>query len=154
MEGRAVAWPAGVLLEPTTVVTKASEQVQANQPTCLIEGRKVLVTGAGTIDLCWRRWFASRTRFEVRVLIGSVGLGQPDGPTHDRHLRRGDGAPNNVIVGSVNATSDTGQAGQALTQAGPVAGTSGVAAQRPEAFMNALHRQPDDIKVVIQFAGA
>ena len=26
--------------------------------------------------------------------------------------------------------------------------------EKPEAFMNALHRQPDDIKVVIQFADA
>ena len=63
---------------------------------------------------------------------------------------------NNVIVGSVNANKRHWyKAGQALAHAD----TTWLARllsrrERPEAFMNALHRRSDDIKVVIQFADA
>jgi hypothetical protein len=63
---------------------------------------------------------------------------------------------NKVVVGSVNANKRHWyKAGQVLARAdrGWLAGliTRCVA---PEDFMGALHRQPDDIKVVIQFASA
>ena len=63
---------------------------------------------------------------------------------------------NNVIVGSVNANKRHWyRAGQALAHAD----RSWLArlitrSEPPEAFMHALNRQPDDIKVVIQFAEA
>ena len=62
---------------------------------------------------------------------------------------------NNVIVGSVNANKRHWyKAGQVLAQADATWLARLVSRrEKPEAFMNALHRQPDDIKVVIQFAG-
>jgi threonine dehydrogenase-like Zn-dependent dehydrogenase len=63
---------------------------------------------------------------------------------------------NNVIVGSVNANKRHWyKAGQALAHADATWLARLLSRrEKPEAFMNALHRQPDDIKVVIQFAGA
>ena len=61
---------------------------------------------------------------------------------------------NNVIVGSVNANKRHWyKAGQALARA-DAAWLARLLSrrERPESFMNALHRQPEDIKVVIQFA--
>jgi NADPH:quinone reductase-like Zn-dependent oxidoreductase len=63
---------------------------------------------------------------------------------------------NNVVVGSVNANKRHWyKAGQALARAD----RSWLARlltrrERPENFMTALHREPEDIKVVIQFAQA
>jgi threonine dehydrogenase-like Zn-dependent dehydrogenase len=63
---------------------------------------------------------------------------------------------NNVVVGSVNANRRHWyKAGKALARAD----RSWLArlltrCERPEDFMTALRRQPDDIKVVIQFAEA
>jgi threonine dehydrogenase-like Zn-dependent dehydrogenase len=63
---------------------------------------------------------------------------------------------NNVVVGSVNANKRHWyRAGQALANAD----RSWLArlitrCEAPEAFTRALQRQPDDIKVVIQFAQA
>jgi hypothetical protein len=50
----------GVLLEPTTVVTKAWEQVQAVGQRAFWEPSNVLVTGAG-LSACWRRWSVGST---------------------------------------------------------------------------------------------
>jgi threonine dehydrogenase-like Zn-dependent dehydrogenase len=63
---------------------------------------------------------------------------------------------NNVIVGSVNANKRHWyKAGQVLARADPTWLARLLSRrEKPEAFMNALHRQPDDIKVVIQFADA
>ena len=63
---------------------------------------------------------------------------------------------NNVIVGSVNANKRHWyQAGQVLARADATWLARLLSRrERPEAFMNALHRRPDDIKVVIQFADA
>jgi threonine dehydrogenase-like Zn-dependent dehydrogenase len=63
---------------------------------------------------------------------------------------------NNVVVGSVNANKRHWyKAAQALARADAAWLARLVSRrERPEAFMNALHRQPDDIKVVIQFADA
>ena len=62
----------------------------------------------------------------------------------------------NVVVGSVNANKRYWyRAGQVLARADP-AWLARLITRRetPEEFMHALHRQPDDIKVVIQFAQA
>ena len=63
---------------------------------------------------------------------------------------------NNVIVGRVNANKRHWyEAGQALAQADATWLARLLSRrERPEEFMKALHRQPDDIKVVIQFADA
>ncbi len=63
---------------------------------------------------------------------------------------------NNVVVGSVNANKRHWyKAGRALADA-DATWLARLLSRReqPEAFMNAVHRQPDDIKVVIQFADA
>jgi len=63
---------------------------------------------------------------------------------------------NNVIVGSVNANKRHWyKAGRALADA-DATWLARLLSRReqPEAFMNAVRRQPDDIKVVIQFADA
>ena len=63
---------------------------------------------------------------------------------------------NNVIVGSVNANKRHWyRATQALAQADRAWLARLITRrERPEAFMHALRRQPDDIKVVIQFSEA
>ena len=63
---------------------------------------------------------------------------------------------NNVVVGSVNANKRHWyKAGQVLARADR-AWLARLVTRRepPENFMRALQRQPDDIKVVIQFAQA
>jgi threonine dehydrogenase-like Zn-dependent dehydrogenase len=203
----------GVLLEPTTVVTKAWEQVQAVGQRAFWEPRTVLVTGAGPIGLL-AALIGTQRGLEVHVLdrvesgpkpelvralgatyhtgaVGDLGL-QPDvivectgvGQLIVDSIRAvapggivcltgvGSGGrttglaaadvaaemvlQNNVIVGSVNANkrhwykaaqvlarADRGWLARLISRREP-----------PEAFMRALHRQPDDIKVVIQFAEA
>jgi threonine dehydrogenase-like Zn-dependent dehydrogenase len=61
---------------------------------------------------------------------------------------------NNVVIGSVNANKRHWyKAGQVLARADRAWLVRLVTrCVRPEDFMGALHRQPDDIKVVIQFA--
>jgi threonine dehydrogenase-like Zn-dependent dehydrogenase len=203
----------GVLLEPTTVVAKALEQVGAVGHRAFWQPRTVLVTGAGPIGLLAA--FAARQHgFEVHVLdrvesgikpdlvrdlgatyhagaISGIGF-QPDviiectgvgqviadsiqavaaggvvcltgvgtgGRTTG--LSTADVAAtmvlqNNVIVGSVNANKRHWyRAGQELARADR-AWLARLITRRepPEAFIRALQRQPDDIKVVIQFAEA
>jgi glucose 1-dehydrogenase len=63
---------------------------------------------------------------------------------------------NNVVVGSVNANKwHWYKASQALAQADhDWLARLITRREKPEHFMQALQRQPDDIKVVIQFATA
>jgi glucose 1-dehydrogenase len=203
----------GVLLEPTTVIAKAWEQVRAVGTRAFWEPRTVLVTGAGPIGLLAA--LAGRQHgFEVHVLdrvesgvkpdlvralgatyhagaISGIGF-QPDvivectgvGQVIADSIRAlaaggvlcltgvGTGGrttgpatadvaatmvlQNNVIVGSVNANKRHWyRAAQELARADR-AWLARLITRRepPQAFMRALHRQPDDIKVVIQFAEA
>jgi threonine dehydrogenase-like Zn-dependent dehydrogenase len=201
----------GVLLEPTTVVAKAWEQVAAVGQRAYWEPRNVLVTGAGPIGLL-AALLGKQRGLEVHVLdrvesgpkpelvralgatyhagaVGGIGF-QPDiivectgvGQVIADSLRAigaggivcltgvGSGGRttgfstadvaaemvlgNNVIVGSVNANKRHWyKAGEALARAD----RSWLARlitrrERPEDFKRALERQPDDIKVAIQFA--
>jgi threonine dehydrogenase-like Zn-dependent dehydrogenase len=202
----------GVLLEPTTVVTKAWEQVQAVGQRAFWEPGKVLVTGAGPIGLlaalvCVQHgldvhvldravsgpkpelvralgatYHTGRARdvgFLPDVIVECTGVGEVIGDC----LRAasaggvvcltgvGSGGrttgftadvaatmvlQNNVVVGSVNANKRHWyKAAQVLARADRAwLGRLITRRERPEAFMQALQRQPGDIKVVIQFAEA
>lgn len=201
----------GVLLEPTTVVTKAWEQVVTIGQRAFWEPRTVLVTGAGPIGLLaallgvqrglevhvldraesgskpqlvralgakYHTGTVRNVGFEPDVLIECTGVGAVvaeaiqavgsggivclTGVGSDRWtagLAAAEVAAevvlkNNVIVGSVNANkrhwykasealsrADRGWLSHLLTRC-----------ERPENFAQALERQPEDIKVVIQFA--
>jgi glucose 1-dehydrogenase len=201
----------GVLLEPTTVVAKAWEQVVAVGQRAFWEPRTVLVTGAGPIGLLaaligkqkgldvhvldrvesgpkpeivralgatYHAGTVAGIGFEPDVIIECTGVGQIINDSiqaiaaggivcltgvgtggHATGLPAADMAAgavlrNNVVVGSVNANKRHWyKAGEYLTRAD----RSWLArlvtrCERPEEFMQALNRQPDDIKVVIQFA--
>ena len=203
----------GVLLEPTTVVAKAWEQVRAVGNRAFWEPRTVLVTGAGPIGLL-AALIGQQYGFEVHVLDRVESGPKPDlvramGATYHTGTVAGIGlqpdvivectgvgqliadairavAPggvvcltgvgtggrtvglstadvassivlqNNVVVGSVNANKRHWyKAGQFLAKADR-AWLARLISRRepPEQFMRALHREPDDIKVVIQFAEA
>ena len=200
----------GVLLEPTTVVTKAWEQVQAVGQRAFWEPRNVLVTGAGPIGLlaalvCAQRGLevhvldratagpkpelvaslgatyhtgrAAEVGFNPDVIIECTGAGEvisdclqvvsPGGVVCLTGVGSGGRTTgftadvaakmvlqNNVVVGSVNANKRHWyKAAQVLARADRRWLERLITrAERPEAFMQALHRQPDDIKVVIQFA--
>ena len=203
----------GVLLEPTTVVTKAWEQVVAVGHRAYWEPRRVLVTGAGPIGLLaalvgkqrglevhvldlaesgpkpelvralgatYHTGRVSGVGFEPDVIIECTGVGQVikdaitgigsggivcltgvgtggsagGSPTAD--VAAAAVLKNNVVVGSVNANKRHWyKAGQILAHAdrGWLAHLI-TRREPPEAFARALKRQPDDIKVVIQFAVA
>ena len=200
----------GVLLEPTTVVAKAWEQVRMVGQRAFWEPRTVLVTGAGPIGLL-AALIGKQVGLEVHVLdrvesgskpdivralgaayhAGSLsGIGfQPDviiectgvGQVIVDSIRQvgaggvvcltgvGTGGlttglpaadvatelvlQNNVIVGSVNANrrhfyraaealaaADRDWLGQLITRRVP-----------PQDITAALHRGPDDIKVIVEF---
>jgi len=201
----------GVLLEPTTVVTKAWEQVRAVGQRAFWEPSTVLVTGAGPIGLL-AALIGRQCGLDVHVLdrhesgakpdlvralgatyhtgpIASVGF-DPDvimectgvGQVISDAIRGiGSGGvvcltgvgtggstagpavadvaaaavlKNNVVVGSVNANKRHWyRAGQVLARTDHQ-WLSRLVTRRepPEAFIRALKRQPDDIKVAIQFA--
>jgi threonine dehydrogenase-like Zn-dependent dehydrogenase len=201
----------GVLLEPTTVVTKAWEQVVAVGQRAFWEPRTALVTGAGPIGLLaalvvrqhgldvhvldraesgpkpelvralgatYHTGTVAGVGFQPDVIIECTGAGQviadaiqaiaPGGVVCLTGVGSGGrtvGLPtadvasnvvlrNNVVVGSVNANKRHWyKAAQALARA-DCAWLAGLVTRRvpPEDFMSALQRQPDDIKVVIQFA--
>jgi glucose 1-dehydrogenase len=203
----------GVLLEPTTVVTKAWEQVGRIGERAHWEPQTVLVTGAGPIGLLaalvgtqrgldvhvldraesgpkpglvralgatYHTGSVTDVGFEPDVIIECTGVGQvivdslhtvaPGGIVCLTGVGSGGrttGLPaadvaatmvlqNNVIVGSVNANKRHWyKAGQVLARADP-AWLARLVTRRepPEAFKHALERQPDDIKVVIQFSEA
>ncbi len=202
----------GVLLEPTTVVTKALEQVAAIGRRSFWEPRTVLVTGAGPIGLLaalsvklyglevhvldrvetgtkpdlvralgatYHSGSVADIGFEPDAIIECTGVGQVISDSIQKIGANGivcltgvghggvvtsaalaDVAAaavlrNNVIVGSVNANKRHWyRAGQTLARAD----RSWLAKlitrrEKPENFLGALERKPDDIKVVIQFSG-
>ena len=201
----------GVLLEPTTVVAKAWEQVHAVGQRAFWEPRTVLVTGAGPIGLLaalvgkqhgmevhvldrmasgpkpdlvralgatYHSCTVPDLGFEPDVIVECTGVGQVIGDSIQKvgaggvvcltgvgsggrttGISTADAAAtmvlrNNVIVGSVNANKRHWyKAGQDLARADR-AWLSRLISRRepPEAFEGALQRQPDDIKVVVQFA--
>jgi threonine dehydrogenase-like Zn-dependent dehydrogenase len=203
----------GVLLEPTTVVAKAWEQVAAIGQRAFWRPRTVLVTGAGPIGLM-AALLGRQQGLDVHVLdraqtgpkpqlvrdlgatyhAGSVaGLSlQPDvivectgvGQVIAESLRKvasggivcltgvGSGGhtiagatadvaaamvlQNNVVVGTVNANKRHWyKAGQDLARADRRWLERLITRREPpQSFARALERQPDDIKVVIQFADA
>ena len=203
----------GVLLEPTTVVTKAWEQVQAVGQRAFWEPRNVLVTGAGPIGLL-AALVGRQHGLDVHVLdrvesgpkpelVRALGATYHTGhrlgcrlqarrhrrmhgrrPGHRRcdpgrrarrsrlphgrrqrrphdGLRRADVAAamvlqNNVVVGSVNANRRHWyKAAQVLARADRAWLARLITRrERPERIHAGSPRQPDDIKVVIQFAEA
>jgi threonine dehydrogenase-like Zn-dependent dehydrogenase len=201
----------GVLLEPTTVVAKAWEQVQAVGRRALWEPRTALVTGAGPIGLLaalvgrqrgldvhvldradsgpkpglvrslgatYHTGSATGIGFNPDVIVECTGAGQVIADSLRTVAAGGvvcltgvgsggvamSGAAadvaatmvlqNNVVVGSVNANKRHWyKAAQELARTD----RSWLARlitrrEQPAAFMRALRRQPDDIKVVIQFS--
>jgi threonine dehydrogenase-like Zn-dependent dehydrogenase len=203
----------GVLLEPTTVVAKAWEQVSLVGQRAFWEPQHVLVTGAGPIGLLaallgrqrgldvhvldrvtsgpkpdlvralGATYHAGRIAelgFEPDVIVECTGVGQVIADAL-RYVGAGgvvcltgigtggrtSGLPladvaaeivlqNNVVVGSVNANrrhwykaardlarADRGWLSRLVSRR-----------EKPEAFERALHRSPDDVKVVVQFGEA
>jgi len=200
----------GVLLEPTTVIIKALEQVQAVGQRAYWEPRTVLVTGAGPIGLLaagvtslggyevhvldrvesglkpdlvralgaeYHSGKVLDLEFEPDVIVECTGVGSVIAESVQRlgaggilcltgvgaggigNWPLGDVAAaavlkNNVVVGSVNANKrhwykaskrlaslDRTWLSRLITRY-----------EKPENFKAALKRQPDDIKVVIQFS--
>ncbi len=205
--------PLGVLLEPTTVVTKAWEQAAAVGHRAFWEPRTVLVTGAGPIGLL-AALVSRQHGLEVHVLdrvtsgpkpeiVKALGATYHSGKVADIGFSpdiiiecTGVGAViadaiqcaaaggivcltgvgsggrvtalpladvaaelvlrNNVIVGSVNANRRHWyKAGEVLARADR-GWLSRLVTRRekPADFARALYREPDDIKVVIQFSEA
>jgi threonine dehydrogenase-like Zn-dependent dehydrogenase len=200
----------GVLLEPTTVVTKAWEQVQAVGQRAFWEPTNALVTGAGPIGLLaalvcrqhgldvhvldraelgakpelvralgatYHTGRPTDVGFNPDVIIECTGVGQviadclqvvscggvvcltgvgsggrTTGFTAD--VAASMVLQNNVVVGSVNANKRHWyKAAQVLARADRAWLARLITrCEAPEHFMRALQRQPDDIKVVIQFA--
>ncbi|HXJ77300.1 MAG TPA: glucose 1-dehydrogenase [Candidatus Methylomirabilis sp.] len=199
----------GVLLEPTSVVTKAWEQVISVGQRALWEPRTVLVTGAGPIGLLaalvgmqhgldvhvldrvesgpkpdlvralgavYHAGSIASVGFEPDVIIECTGVGQlvADSieavgaggivcltgvgsggftgrrPTAD--VAAATVLKNNVVVGSVNANKRHWyKAGHVLARADRSWLERLVTRrEKPENFMHALEREPDDIKVIIQ----
>jgi threonine dehydrogenase-like Zn-dependent dehydrogenase len=203
----------GVLLEPTTVVTKAWEQVLAVGHRAFWEPHTVLVTGAGPIGLLaalvgkqkgldihvldrvesgtkpdlvralgatYHSGTVADVGFEPDVIVECTGVGQvisdaitavaPGGVVgltgvgsggRTVGLSTADVASNvvlrnKVVVGSVNANKRHWyKATQVLAHADRVWLAGLVSrSESPADIQRALHRQPDDIKVVIRFAEA
>ena len=203
----------GVLLEPTTVVTKAWEQVDAVGKRAFWEPRTVLVTGAGPIGLL-AALVGKQHGLEVHVfdrmesglkpdLVRALGATYHSGDIGDIGFapdvivectgvgqviadsartiatggvvcltgvgtggRTGEHATadiasdmvlrNIVIVGSVNANKRHWYKAAQLLSRTDHAWLSRIVTRREPAdeFKRALARQPDDIKVVVQFADA
>ena len=201
----------GVLLEPTTVVTKAWEHVQAIGQRAYWEPRTVLVTGAGPIGLL-AALVGKQRGLDVHVLDRATSGAKPDlvralGATYhtgtvatlglspdviiectgvgqvinESLTSIGGGGivcltgvgtggmvggvavadvaasavlKNNAVVGSVNANKRHWYKATHVLAGADRDWLAGLITRResPDAFARALHRQPDDIKVVIQFA--
>ena len=203
----------GVLLEPTTVVAKAWEQVRRVGERAYWEPRTVLVTGAGPIGLLaalvgvqrglevhvldraesgpkptlvrdlgatYHTGSATSVGFDPDIIVECTGVGQVIADSLQAVAAGGvvcltgvgsggrttgfataDVAAamvlqNNVIVGSVNANKRHWyKAAQMLARADRTWLARLVTRREPpDAFKQALHRQPDDIKVVLQFSEA
>jgi glucose 1-dehydrogenase len=203
----------GVLLEPTTVVAKAWEQVQAIGQRAYWEPQTVLVTGAGPIGLLaaligkqrgldvhvldratsgakpelvralgatYHTGSVAKIGFQPDVIVECTGVGQVisesfttigaggivcltgvgsggiSGGAAVADVAASAVLKNNAVVGSVNANKRHWyKATQVLARADRD-WLAGLITRReaPDRFTDALHRQPDDIKVVIQFAEA
>ena len=201
----------GVLLEPSSVVAKALEQVGLIGRRSFWEPKTALITGAGPVGLL-AALFAKLFGLEVHVLDRVVGGPKADlvhelgGTYHSGSVKDLDFEPdtiiectgvgqvigesiqkigangivclagighggastsatiadvassavlrNNVIVGSVNANKRHWyRASQYLARADRNWLAKLITrVEKPENFMNALQRTPDDIKVVIQFS--
>lgn len=201
----------GVLLEPSTVVAKALEQVIFISRRSYWEPKSILITGAGPIGLL-AALFAKMNGLEVHVLdrmesgakpdlvrslgatyhsgsvlnigfqpdtiiectgvgeviseciqqigangilcLAGIGHGGPPRNLPSSNLAAAAVLRNNVIFGSVNANKRQWyKAGQWLAKADRNWLSKLITRiERPENFMNALERKPDDIKVVIQFS--
>jgi threonine dehydrogenase-like Zn-dependent dehydrogenase len=203
----------GVLLEPTTVVAKAWEQVFAVGHRAYWQPRTVLVTGAGPIGLLaallgrqrgldvhvldrvesgpkpdlvrdlgatYHTGSVAGLPLEPDVILECTGVGQVIADAIRKVASGGivcltgvgsGGRPigdsvadvaatmvlqNNVVLGTVNANKRHWYlAGQDLERADRKwLGRLITRRERPESFARALERQPDDIKVVIQFSEA
>ena len=203
----------GVLLEPTTVVAKAWEQVAAVGQRAFWEPRTVLVTGAGPIGLLaallgsqrgldvhvldrvesgpkpelvralgatYHTGTVAGIGFEPDVIVECTGVGQVIADSiaavaaggvicltgvgsggRTTGLATADVAAevvlrNNVIVGSVNANKRHWyKASEALARADRTWLARLITRrERPQEFARALQRDPEDIKVVVQFAEA
>jgi len=203
----------GVLLEPTTVVTKAWEQVLAVGQRAFWVPETVLVTGAGPIGLLaaligklqglevhvldrvesgakpdlvralgatYHSGSVADVGFQPDVIVECTGVGQVIGDSvkavaaggvvcltgvgsggRTVGLNTADVASNvvlrnNVVVGSVNANKRHWyRAGRVLARADHAWLARLISRyEPPAAFTHALARQPDDIKVVVQFADA
>jgi len=201
----------GVLLEPTTVVAKAWEQVVAVGQRAFWEPQTALVTGAGPIGLLaalvarqhgldvhvldraesgpkprlvralgatYHTGTVASVGFQPDVIVECTGAGEviadsiqaiaPGGVVCLTGVGSGGRAVglttadvascvvlrNNVVVGSVNANKRHWyKAGQVLARADRT-WLECLVTRRvpPEEFMSALQRQPEDIKVVVEFA--
>ncbi len=201
----------GVLLEPTTVVTKAWEMVRAVGHRSFWEPRTVLVTGAGPIGLLaaligvqmgldvhvldrvtsghkpdlvkalgatYHATTVADLGFQPDIIIECTGVGEV---IADALVKIGAGGiicltgvgsggrptsasladvaasavlQNNVVIGSVNANKRHWyKASEVLARADRQwLGRLITRREKPEDFKRALTRQPDDIKVVIQFS--
>jgi len=202
----------GVLLEPTTVVAKAWEQVAAVGQRAFWEPHVVLVTGAGPIGLLaalvavqhglevhvldrvstglkpelvralgatFHSGAVSELPFEPDVIVECTGVGQV---IADSLRKVGAGGivcltgvgtggrttgfsaadvaatmvlRNNVVVGSVNANKRHWYRASEVLARADRTWLSRLITRRepPERFLPALHRDPDDIKVIVEFAG-
>jgi threonine dehydrogenase-like Zn-dependent dehydrogenase len=202
----------GVLLEPTTVVAKAWEQVSLVGQRAFWEPQHVLVTGAGPIGLLaallgrlrgldvhvldritsgpkpdlvralgatYHSGAIAELGFDPDIVVECTGVGQVIADAI-QHVGAGgvvcltgigsggrttglvaDVASeivlqNNVVVGSVNANKRHWyKAAQDLARADREWLSRLVSRrERPEDFARAIHRSPDDVKVVLQFAEA
>lgn len=201
----------GVLLEPTTVITKALEQIGMIGRRSFWEPKTVLVTGAGPIGLL-AAMAAKQLGFDVHVLdrnktgakpelvnelgatyhsclvseldivpdaiVECTGVGPVIAPCFEKIGANGivcltgvghggiinttpvaDAASaavlkNNVIFGSVNANKRHWYKGGEILAKADRKWLAKLITRRekPENFLNALKRTPDDIKVVIQFS--
>jgi threonine dehydrogenase-like Zn-dependent dehydrogenase len=203
----------GVLLEPTTVVTKAWEQVGAVGYRAFWDPHTVLVTGAGPIGLLaaligklrglevhvldrietgtkpelvralgatYHTGTVAGVGFQPDVVIECTGVGQVIGDSvkavapggvvcltgvgtggRTIGLTTADVASdvvlrNNVVVGSVNANKRHWYKATQMLARADRSWLAGLVTRRepPAEFKRALARQPDDVKVVIQFAQA
>jgi threonine dehydrogenase-like Zn-dependent dehydrogenase len=203
----------GVLLEPTTVVAKAWEEVTSIGQRAFWEPHRALITGAGPIGLL-AAFLGVQRGLEIHVLdrvesgpkpeivrhlgatyhtgtaagvgfspdiiiectgvsqvivdsvlaiapggilcLTGVGTGNATSPLGAADMATELVLRNNVVVGSVNANKrHWHKASEALARVDRNWLAKLISrSEKPEDFMSALRRQPNDIKVVIQFAEA
>jgi threonine dehydrogenase-like Zn-dependent dehydrogenase len=203
----------GVLLEPTTVVTKAWEQIIAIGQRAFWEPRMVLVTGAGPIGLLaalvgkqhgldvhvldriesglkpelvralgatYHTGSIARVGFEPDVIVEctgngrliaesighvgaggivcltGVGAGGPAAAVPTADVAAAAVLKNKVVVGSVNANKRHWYKAAGVLARADRSWLARLVTrrERPEHFTRALQRDPEDVKVVVEFAEA